>query len=64
MIRDAYHMLLAMHGLVRVQGIEEDTPSNMFILLTLNCWRLLNIPLGPPNHDSSSFPEETHELGS
>ena len=37
-IRDAYHMLPATHGLVRVQGVEEDTPSNMFLLSTLNHW--------------------------
>ena len=37
-IRDAYHMLPATYGLVRVQGVEEDTPSNMFLLSTLNRW--------------------------
>ena len=31
-------MLPAIHRLVRVQGVGEDTPSNMFLLLTLNCW--------------------------
>ena len=36
-IRDAYHMLLATHELVRVQGVGEDTPSNMSLLSTLNC---------------------------
>ena len=35
-IRDAYYMLPATHGLVRVQGVREDTPSNMFLLSTLN----------------------------
>ena len=31
-------MLPATHGLVRVQGVEKDTPSNMFLLSTLNRW--------------------------
>ena len=35
-IRDAYHMLPAIHGLVRVQGVGEDRPSNIFLLSTLN----------------------------
>ena len=38
MIRDAYHMLPAIHRLVRVQEVGEDTPSNMFLLSTLNRW--------------------------
>ena len=37
-IKDAYHMLPATYGLVRDQGVEEDTPSNMFLLSTLNHW--------------------------
>ena len=37
-IRDAYHMLPATHRLVRVQGVVEDMPSNMFLLSTLNQW--------------------------
>ena len=37
-IRDVYHMLFVTHELVKVQGVGEDTLSNMFILLTLNCW--------------------------
>ena len=38
MIRDAYHILPTAHGLVRVQGVGEDTPSNMSLISTLNCW--------------------------
>ena len=57
-------MLPATHRLVRVQGVEEDMPSNMFLLSTLIVGALLNIPLSPPNHDSESFPKETYELGS
>ena len=64
MIRDAYHILPTTHGLVKVQGIGEDMPSNMFLLSTLIVGVLLNIPLSPPNHDSQSFPKETYELGS
>ena len=52
MIREAYHMLLVTHGLVRVQGVGEDTPNNMFLLSTLNPGALLSILLGLPNHDS------------
>ena len=36
-IKYAYHMLPATHELVIVQGVEEDTPSNMFLLSTFNC---------------------------
>ena len=31
-------MLPATHGLIRVQGVGEDTPSNMSLISTLNCW--------------------------
>ena len=37
-MRDSYHMLPATHRLVRVQGVGEDTPSNMSLLSTLNRW--------------------------
>ena len=37
-IKDTYYMLPATHGLVIIQGVEEDTPSNMFLLSTLNRW--------------------------
>ena len=37
MIRNAYHMLPITHGLIKVQGVGEDMPSNMFLLSTLNC---------------------------
>ena len=37
-IRDAYHMLSAIYGLVRVQGVGEDMPSNISLLSTLNRW--------------------------
>ena len=56
-------MLLATHGLVRVQGVGEDMPSNMSLLLTLNHWSFTEHTLGLPNHDSQSFPKETYKLG-
>ena len=57
-------MLLVTHWLVKVQGIGESMPSNMFLLSNLNYRVLLNILLGPPNHNSQSFPIDTHELKS
>ena len=57
-------MLPVTHELIRIYGVEEDMPSNMFLLSTLIVGALLNIPLSPPNHDSQSFPKETYELGS
>ena len=41
-IRDAYNMIPATHGLIGVQGVEEDTPSNMFLLSTI-IWVLLKL---------------------
>ena len=38
MIRDAYHLFFATYGLVRVQGVGEDTPNNMSLLSILNHW--------------------------
>ena len=35
-MKDAYYMLFATHILVRAQGVEEDMPSNMSLLSTLN----------------------------
>ena len=35
-IREAYYMLPTTHGLVRIQGVGEDTPNNMSFLSTLN----------------------------
>ena len=55
-------MLLATHGLVRIQGVGEDMPSNMSLLLTLNHWSFTEHTLGLPNHDSQSFPKETYKL--
>ena len=55
-------MLPATHWLVRVQGVGEDIPSNMFLLSTLNRWNF-TVPLDPLNHNSQSFPKETYELG-
>ena len=53
------------HWPVRIQGIGEDTPSNMLSLYQIwTTGALLNILLGPPNHDSQNSPDETHELGS
>ena len=37
-IRDAYHMLPVTHELIRIYGVGEDMPSNMFLLSTLNRW--------------------------
>ena len=56
-------MLPATHGLVKVQEVEEDMPSNMSLLLTLNHWSFTEHTLGLPNHDSQSFPKETYKLG-
>ena len=56
-------MLLVTHGLVRIQGVGEDMPSNMSLLLTLNHWSFTEHTLGLPNHDSQSFPKETCKLG-
>ena len=64
MIRDAYHMLPATHGLVRVQGVEEDTPSNMFLLSTLNRWSFTEHTFWPSKPRLPKFPQETYELGS
>ena len=38
MTRDAYHMLPVTHGLIKVQRVGEDMPSNMPLLSTLNRW--------------------------
>ena len=63
MIWEAYQILPIAHWPVRVQGIWEDMPSNMLYQLWTT-GALLNILLGPPNHDSQNSPDKTHELGS
>ena len=58
-------MPLIAHWPVRIQGIEEDMPSNMFSFYQIWTTKgLLNILIGPPNHNSQNSPDETHELGS
>ena len=56
-IRDAYHMLPTIHGLVRVQGVEEDTPSNMFLLSTLNRWSFTEHTFWPSKPRLPKFPQ-------
>ena len=57
-------MLPFAHLLIKVQGIGEVMPNNMFLLSTLKHGTLLNILLGPLNYDSQGFSSETHVLGS
>ena len=57
MIRDAYHMLPATHGLVRVQGVGEDTPSNMSLLSTLNRWSFIEHIFWPSKPRLPKFPQ-------
>ena len=40
------------------------TKQHTFLYQLWTTRGLLNILLGPPNHDSQNFPNETHELGS
>ena len=60
-IREAYQMLHATHWLVRVQGVGEDMPSNMFLLSTLSCWNFtkhtswLSIPRLPKYSQRDSW---------
>ena len=56
-MRDAYHMLPVTHELVRVQGVEEDTPSNMFLLSTLNCWSFTEHTSWPSKPRLLKFPQ-------
>ena len=56
-IRDAYHMLPATHGLVKVQEVEEETPSNMFLLSTLNWWSFTEHSSWPSKPRLSKFPQ-------
>ena len=57
-------MLPFAHLLVKIQGVGEVMPNNMFLLSTLKYGTLLNILLGPLNYDSQDFPSESHVLGS
>ena len=56
-IRDAYHMIPATHGLIRVQGVEEDTPSNMFLLSTLKRWSFTEHTSWPSKPRLPKFPQ-------
>ena len=49
-------MLPATYELVRVQGVEEDTPSNMFLLLTLNRWSFTEHTSWPSKPRLPKFP--------
>ena len=57
-------MLPFAYLLVKVQGVGEVMPNNMFLLSTLKHGTLLNILLGSLNYDFQGFPSETHVLGS
>ena len=56
-------MVPVTHGLVRVQGVGEDTLRTCLFYQLQTAGALLNIPLDPPNHDSQSFLKETYKLG-
>ena len=55
-IREAYHMLPTTHGLVRVQGVGEEMPSNMFLLSTLNRWSFTEHTSWPSKPQLPKFP--------
>ena len=57
-------MLPVTHELARVQGVEEDTSSNMFLLSTLNRWNFTEHASWPSKPWLPKFPQETYELGS
>ena len=50
-------MLPDTHGLVRVQGVEEDMPSNMFLLSTLNHWNFTEHTSWPSKPRLPKFPQ-------
>ena len=56
-IREAYHMLPTTHGLVRVQGVGEEMPSNMFLLSTLNRWSFTEHTSWSSKPRLSKFPQ-------
>ena len=51
-------MLPVTHGLVRVQGVEEDTLSNMFLLSTLNRWSFTEHTSWPFKPRLLKFPQK------
>ena len=55
-IRDAYHTLPATHELIKVQGVGEDTTSNMSLLSTLNLWRFTEYTSWPFKPQLPKFP--------
>ena len=55
-IRDTYHMFPATHGFVRVQGVEEDMPSHMFLLSTSNRWNFTKHTSWPSKPRLPKFP--------
>ena len=57
-IRDAYHMLPTTHGLVRIQGVGEDTPNNMSFLSTLNHWSFTEHTSWPSKPRLPKFPQK------
>ena len=50
-------MLLTTHRLVRVQGVEKDMPSNMFLLSTLNHWSFTEHTSWPAKPRLQKFPQ-------
>ena len=59
-IMEAYQMLPIAHWLIRVQVIVEDMQVTYFFYELWTIGALLNILLGPPNHNSQSSLDETH----
>ena len=54
-IWETYQMLPITHWLVKVQGIREDTSSNMFPLSTLNRWSFTKHTFWPSKPQLSKF---------
>ena len=50
-------MLPATHGLIRVQGVGEDTPSNLSFLSTLNRWSFIEHTSWPSKPQLPKFPQ-------
>ena len=64
-IWDVYQMLPIAHRPVRVQGIGEDTPSNMFSFINFEPLELhWTYFLALQTMTPKNSPDETHELGS
>ena len=45
-------------------NLGKHAKQHVFLYQLWKARALLNTLLGPPNHDSQNFPNETHELGS